>query len=97
MAIIRLKVIGSAHEAELRAQGWIKKTTIGEPRLSEIVENYRNMGFEVYVVEHPADPSDDHCNTCYSADAEVGKMYGDIYVRRGAGGTGARALEEDLY
>ena len=38
-------------EADLFAEGWIKKTTIGEPRLSEIVENYRQLGYEVQVVE----------------------------------------------
>ena len=34
-------------EKELAEEGWVKQTTIGEPRLSEIVELYRSFGYEV--------------------------------------------------
>lgn len=94
MAAIRLKLVPSGQEGELLAQGWVKQTTIGEPRLSEIVENYRNMGYEVHVVEHPAEASGESCNTCFSAGAEIGQMYGDVYIR--AGGK-AKPLEDELF
>ena len=34
---------------ELKKQGWVKRTTIGEPRLSEIVTEYKALGFEVHL------------------------------------------------
>jgi hypothetical protein len=39
---IPLKLVKGGKEADLLAEGWIKQTTIGEPRLSEIVDNYRS-------------------------------------------------------
>ena len=92
MSAIRLRLVPGGQEGELLAQGWVKKTTIGEPRLSEIVANYRNMGYEVHVVEHPVDETGDSCNTCFSAGAEAGKMYGDVYVRGKA-----KPLEDELF
>ena len=92
MSAIRLRLVPGGQEGELLAQGWVKKTTIGEPRLSEIVENYRNMGYEVHVVEHPVEETGDSCNTCFSAGAEAGKMYGDVYVRGKA-----KPLEDELF
>ena len=82
MAMIPLKLVKGGKESELLAQGWIKQTTIGEPRLSEVVENYRQLGYEVYVVEHPVEAGGDSCNTCFSAGAEMGQVYGDIYLRK---------------
>jgi hypothetical protein len=94
MKPIKLKLVSSGTESELLAQGWVKQTTIGEPRLSEIVENYRNMGYEVHVIEHPAEDTGESCNTCFSAGAEAGKMYGDVYIRPGGK---AKPLEDDLF
>ena len=45
--VIPLKRAAGNREAELIAQGWAKQTTIGEPRLSELVELYRALGYEV--------------------------------------------------
>jgi len=94
MEPIRLRLVKDGPEGVLLAQGWILQTTIGEPRLSEIAENYRNMGYEVHVVEHAVEASGDSCNTCFSADAQVGKMYGDIYTRQ-SGNT--KPLEDALF
>jgi hypothetical protein len=53
MKTIPLKLVKGGKEADLLApKGWIKQTTIGEPRLSEIVVNYRQLGYEVHVIEH---------------------------------------------
>lgn len=93
MEPIRLKLVPGGHAGDLLAQGWIKQTTIGEPRLSEIVENYRNMGYEVHVVEHLVEPDADGCNTCFHGpDGEAGQMYGDVYIRGKA-----KPLENDLF
>lgn len=93
MASIPLKLVKGGKEGELLAEGWTKQTTIGEPRLSEIVESYKLLGYEVYVVEHPVD-SGEGCNTCFSAGAEMGQVYGDVYLRKREG---AKPAEEELF
>lgn len=77
---------------KLAQDGWILRTTIGEPRLSEVVENYRAMGFEVHV-EHFETSSegskgsgdDTSCTTCYDAadKADASQAWGSVYVRPG--------------
>lgn len=89
---IPLKLVRDGKEADLLAGGWIKQTTIGEPRLSEIVENYRQLGYEVHVIEH-REESGGGCNTCFTAGAEMGQVYGDVYIRKGKGGKNAAADE----
>ena len=34
---------------ELEKEGWIKRTTIDEPRLSEIILEYQSLGYEVHL------------------------------------------------
>jgi hypothetical protein len=67
-------------EDALLKEGWKRQTTIGEPRLSEIVANYKAMGFEVHVEEFKAEG--DGCNTCFDAGQEMGFSYGTVYVRK---------------
>lgn len=93
MVRIPLKLIKGGKERELLAEGWIKQTSIGEPRLSEIVENYRSLGYEVRVVEH-MEQSDGGCNTCFDAGKEMGQVYGDVYIRKGVG---AQAADDGLF
>ena len=94
MATIPLKLVKGGKEGDLLAQGWIKQTTIGEPRLSEIVENYRQRGYEAHVIEH-LDESAGGCNTCFTAGAEMGQVYGDVYIRKGKGGK--HAADDELF
>lgn len=91
---IPLKLVKGGKEGELLADGWLKQTTIGEPRLSEIVDNYRQLGYEVYVIEH-REESGEGCNTCFTAGAEMGQVYGDVYIRKGKGGK--RAVDDELF
>lgn len=67
-------------EDKLREAGWARQTTIGEPRLSEIVENYKSMGFEVHVEEFKTDG--DGCNSCFDAGQEMGISYGTVFIRK---------------
>ncbi len=92
---IQLKLVKGGKEADLLAEGWVKKTTIGEPRLSEIAENYRHLGYEVQVVEHGVEASGDGCNTCFTAGAEMGQVYGDVYIRKGSGGR--NSADDELF
>jgi hypothetical protein len=75
----------------LLKDGWVRQTTIGEPRLSEIVQNYKAMGFEVHVEEFKAEG--EGCNTCFDAGQEMGFSYGTVYVRKRA----ATTDEDELF
>lgn len=86
--LIPIKLAGSTTPEEdvedrLLRQGWKRLTTIGEPRLSEIAEAYRGMGFEVHVEVWKSEG--DGCNTCLDADTEMGKILGTVYTRPGNG------------
>ncbi|AKU11508.1 BzdS [Azoarcus sp. CIB] len=67
-------------EERLLREGWKRLTTIGEPRLSEIAEAYRGMGFEVHVESYKTEG--DGCTTCLDTDQEMGKVIGTVYTRR---------------
>lgn len=69
-------------EMRLLREGWKRLTTIGEPRLSEIAEAYRGMGFKVHVERYRSEG--DGCTSCLDADDEMGKVIGTVYTRRSA-------------
>ncbi len=65
-------------EQELLGQGWEKRTTYDEPRLSEMAEMYAELGLEVRI--EPFDPTDQpDCAECMRQQPE---RYKTIYVRR---------------
>ena len=80
-------------EDALQKDGWVRQTTIGEPRLSEIVKNYQAMGFEVHVEEFKSEG--EGCNTCFDAGQEMGMSYGTVYVRKREGAAAEDELFED--
>ena len=50
---------------ELKKEGWEKRFTTSEPRLSEAVELYESMGFEVLVLPAaPEDMNEAACDVC---------------------------------
>ena len=55
-------------EAELLAQGWERRFIYDEPRLSEAVEIYRELGFEVTLL--PVSPDDVDCSECMKEEPE---------------------------
>ena len=63
----------------LEKEGWVKQTTIGEPRLSEIVELYKSIGYEVRLESVNTDDLDDECRRCYEAEVDEVKT---VYVRK---------------
>lgn len=67
---------------ELKKQGWVKQTTIGEPRLSEIVDEYKSLGFEVHLEPVNLDELNEECRLCY--ENEVDKLK-TVYVRKKRG------------
>ncbi len=64
---------------DLEDQGWTRQFTADEPRLTEAVEEYRELGFEVLL--EPVDPGemDGECASCLMAACDKYKI---IYTRR---------------
>ena len=63
-------------EEELKKEGWEKRFTIDEPRLSEMLEQYKELGFEVLL--EPVDLSSEECTSCIAVDP---KRYKTIFTR----------------
>ncbi len=71
----------------LRDAGWVQRTTIGEPRLSELADNYRAMGYDVHVAYFSTPDGDAGCTSCFDAadPADARQTWGTVYVRRRPG------------
>lgn len=63
---------------ELEKQGWIKQFTASEPRLSEMVELYQSLGFEVRL-ESADTNNQNECQVCLAAEPE---KYKTIWTRK---------------
>jgi hypothetical protein len=65
-------------EEELAREGWQRQTTTDEPRLSEMAETYREIGFDVHF--EPFHPEEEPgCVECMKADPD---RYKTIYTRK---------------
>ncbi len=64
---------------ELEKEGWIKRTTIDEPRLSEIVEEYESLGFDVHLEPVKVEDLDEECRRCYQNQIDKIRT---VYVRK---------------
>lgn len=66
-----------SRESELIRDGWTKQTTHDEPRLLDVVEAYKEMGFVVHL--EPFNPEDEQgCIECMRVSPE---RYKTIYTR----------------
>lgn len=65
--------------SDLEARGWERRSVLCEPRLSECVELYEQLGFEVKLV--PLDPQNmpEGCGVCYEKNID---KYRIVYVLR---------------
>ncbi len=62
---------------QLTLEGWKKQSTLDEPRLSEMAEMYKEIGFEVHL--EPFNPDEElGCSECMKISAE---RYKTIYTR----------------
>ena len=75
----------SERENELIKEGWQRRFIATEPRLSEMVQLYEEMGFEVHLesisaVEEPDEGSEEcqECRICFKGFEDQYKM---IYTR----------------
>ena len=66
-----------SREQELSKEGWTKQSTHDEPRLSDIVEMYEEMGLEVLL--EPYNPDEEPgCTECMRSGI---REYKTIYTR----------------
>ncbi len=78
---IELPQKGDKSSAELVREGWERRATYDEPRLTELVEMYQELGYEVYL--ESLNPSEETgCAECLKAAPE---KYTTIYTRKSAG------------
>ena len=66
-------------EEELKKEGWEKRFTTEDPRLSEMVEQYKELDFEVLL--EPVDLSSEECTHCLT-DPVFSNRYRTIYTRK---------------
>ena len=65
-------------ENELTRKGWVKKFTAGEPRLSESVELFKSLDFEVNLKPVGSTETNGECGECYPPNDK----YMTIYTRK---------------
>jgi len=53
-----------SREAELERQGWTRRFVADEPRLSEAVELYKSLGYEVRLEPAVFDEMSEECKKC---------------------------------
>lgn len=68
----------SERDEELRAQGWTRQFVANEPRLSEAVELYASLGFQVHLEPLPEEPEPGQCRACLDVAPESFRI---IYTR----------------
>ena len=64
-------------EQTLKKKGWTKQSTHDEPRLSDIVEMYQEIGLEVLL--EPFNPDEE--TGCTDCMRETARNYKTIYTR----------------
>ena len=64
---------------KLEKEGWIKRTTIDEPRLSEIIAEYETLGYEVHLEPVKLEDVNEECKRCYLSQIDKLKT---VYVRK---------------
>ncbi len=67
-----------SRQEELTRQGWTRKATYDEPRLSEMADTYKDIGLEVHLEPLHAD-EESGCTGCM---AIMPDPYKTIYTRK---------------
>ena len=70
---------GDSMSEDLEKEGWIKRTTIDEPRLSEIILEYESLGYEVHLEPVKLEDLEKECKRCYQSQIDKLKT---VYVRK---------------
>ena len=67
-----------APKGKILNEGWEKRSTTDEPRLSELVKTYEELGFEVLLVPFDAG-KEPGCSECMKTSPQ---QYRTIYTRK---------------
>lgn len=70
---------GKRREEKLKWEGWTRRFTTDEPSLSEAVDLYKSLGYEVLLDPVSFDEANEMCKTCLLADCS---KYKTIYTRK---------------
>jgi len=70
---------GSQREEELKKYGWVRQFVTDEPRLSEAVELYRELGYEVHLEDASFEEINQMCKNCLDVDCA---KYKTIYIKK---------------
>ena len=70
---------GSQRDEELKKKGWVRQFVTDEPRLSEAVELYKEIGYEVRLEEATFEEVNQLCKNCLQSDCA---KYKTIYIRK---------------
>jgi hypothetical protein len=65
-------------QEELAQEGWEKKFTAAEPKLSEYIRMYEEMGFEVHEEPLTREELGQECSSCFVFAADI---FQTIYTR----------------
>jgi hypothetical protein len=65
-------------QEELARQGWTRRATYDEPRLSEMADIYKDIGLEVHLEPFHAD-EEPRCSDCMK---NMPELYKTIYTRK---------------
>jgi hypothetical protein len=79
-----------SREAELEKEGWTRQFTVDEPRLSEAIEMYKLLGFEVHLEPMVPDENSEECAACLEIMCD---RYKTIYTRPAEGGDSEEELD----
>lgn len=69
--------MSESREEELEKEGWTRRFSASEPRLSESVQMYEELGFEVHLEPFDVE-SDEECHECVEGFEDTIKV---IYTR----------------
>jgi len=75
---------------ELEKEGWIRQFMVDEPRLSEAVEMYKSLGFQVHLEPVVPDEDSEECAACLEVMCD---RYKTIYTRPAEGGESEETLD----
>ena len=75
---------------ELEKEGWTRQFTADEPRLSEAIEMYKSLGFQVHLEPVVPDGNSEECAACLEVMCE---RYETIYTRPAEGGESEETLD----
>jgi len=70
---------GKSRDAKLETQGWVRRFVADEPRLSEAVELYKSLGYEVRLEPAVFDEIGEECKKCLLYQDY--DKYKTIYIR----------------